>query len=639
MIKFIRQNTLYLILIFLSLISACGAVVYRLYRLNTPGIIFSLILAIIISWLFLRSLTKDINNPRHWKLPSKQQTKSVSSALIWLYVSYILFYIAAFYVLWSSRTGQALISPWEVIPNYFFFIYATLTLILLTLLSTSRVKLSLFFISLHYFLTLIVAVIVYKIGYGFDPFIHQATENLIAKTGAVMPKPFYYLGQYSLVVILHKITTTSLVWFDKLLVPTLAAIFLPSALWQFLNKWFSNKKNTLLLMVAILILPATIFIITTPQNLAYLFLILTILYGLTCVNSPQLAVAYLLAITSLLIHPIAGIPAVLFIMALHIYYSDKLKLKKYFYSLIFILTSTILPIIFYFLAKQPGVAAQATTSFPWPEFIIPGKENFILNFIYLYGFNLKIIISLLGLAGIIIAYRHRQTCKILFISLGGALAMIIAYFLTNKLTFNFLIDYERNNYADRLLLLAIIFLIPFIFTTLYGLIEKITKENKSIKIIFSIFLIILITTSLYLAYPRFDRYYNSHGLSTNKTDIETVNWIEQDANADYIVLASQQVSAAALHEFGFKKYYKNDIFFYPIPTSSLLYQYYLDMVYKKPTKKTITAAMNLAEVNQAYFVLNKYWWAFDKILAEAKLEADSWIKIDQGEIYIFKYEK
>jgi len=63
------------------------------------------------------------------------------------------------------------------------------------------------------------------------------------------------------------------------------------------------------------------------------------------------------------------------------------------------------------------------------------------------------------------------------------------------------------------------------------------------------------------------------------------------------------------------------------------------MVYKKPDKKTMAEAMNLTGVNQSYFILNKYWWAFPKILAEAKLEADSWTEIGQGEIYIFKYKR
>ncbi|MCD4693784.1 hypothetical protein K8R62_00290, partial [bacterium] len=79
------------------------------------------------------------------------------------------------------------------------------------------------------------------------------------------------------------------------------------------------------------------------------------------------------------------------------------------------------------------------------------------------------------------------------------------------------------------------------------------------------------------------------------------------------------------------------IYFYPIPTSGQLYQYYLDMVYKYPGRKTIEEAMNFTGVYEAYFVLNKYWWAFDKIKEEAKMEADSWKKIGNEDIYIFKY--
>ena len=51
------------------------------------------------------------------------------------------------------------------------------------------------------------------------------------------------------------------------------------------------------------------------------------------------------------------------------------------------------------------------------------------------------------------------------------------------------------------------------------------------------------------------------------------------------------------------------------------------------------AAMDLVGVNEGYFVLNKYWWAFTKILDEAKLRADSWQTIDNGEIFVFKYVK
>lgn len=80
------------------------------------------------------------------------------------------------------------------------------------------------------------------------------------------------------------------------------------------------------------------------------------------------------------------------------------------------------------------------------------------------------------------------------------------------------------------------------------------------------------------------------------------------------------------------------IFYYPIPTSGPLYQYYLNMVYKKPSRETMLAAMDSVGVNEGYFVLNKYWWAFPKILEEAKLEADSWEVIGDNDIYIFSYK-
>jgi hypothetical protein len=189
-------------------------------------------------------------------------------------------------------------------------------------------------------------------------------------------------------------------------------------------------------------------------------------------------------------------------------------------------------------------------------------------------------------------------------------------------------------------LAAILFLLPFFILSIYALLEKIAKQNKFIIVSFAVFLSLLISAALYITYPRYDNYFNSHGYAVSAADLGAVSWINENAKADYIVLANQQVSAAALSRYGFKKYYGGDqLFYYPIPTSSPLYQYYLDMVYKKPSRDTMLAAMDLAGVNEGYFVLNRYWWAFTKILDEAKLRADSWQAINDGEVFVFKYEK
>lgn len=626
-------------LISFCLVSFFGAVVYRLYSLNNIGVAVSLVLAV--AAFFVTQKFRKTKNNQH-PTSNIQQRKKTKTAKI-LFIFYLLLLIPCFYVLFSRQTSQAVISPWQVVPSYFFVFYGLATAVLiLNILKYQRF--SLLLIALHYFLSFSIAWAVYKIGYGFDPFIHQATADLIDKTGAVEPKPFYYLGQYSLIVILRKITFIPIRWLDKLLVPVLAAGFLPAALYRVLARWFDNGKANLMLVLIMLILPFSFLSATTPQNLAYLLLILAILFGLICSNIYELIIIYLLALAALLIQPIAGVPAALFALLLTVYHSDRVKLKKYFYSFIFILASLLLPLAFYFFEKNNFTQAAESPLLQnkimtLPELTVPSQENFILNFIYLYGFNMKIIIGLLIAAGLTIAFRHRQKCEIFGIYLLMSAALLLSYFATKLLPFNFLINYERDNYSDRILLAAVFFSLPFIIIALYALIEKILKQNKTIKTPLLAFMIILIAVSLYLSYPRFDRYFNSRCFSTSADDIAAARWIDGNAGDDYIVLANQQASAAALREFGFKKYYNNTIFYYPIPTGGPLYQYYLDMVYEKPSRETMAAAMDLAGVDEGYFVLNRYWRAFPKILEEAKLEAGGWQEINNGEVYVFKYER
>ena len=683
--KYLNCQTLYLSLIMLCLTSFFGAIVYRLYSLNNLGVAISLMLAIAVFIIILKF--NKLNNNQQTINNRRQTTGDGDGSIIplgcrakmqitnfLLLTFYFLLLTSLFYILFTNQTTSAIISPWQIAPNYFFFIYGLATAVLVVIICNKKTikqsnNLTIFLISLHYFLSFSVCWIVYKIGYGFDPFIHQATMDLIDKTGSVEPKPFYYLGQYSLIVILHKIIALPIVWLDKLLVPILAAIYLPTALYKILTKWFEDKRSVILTVLFLLILPFSFFIITTPQNFAYLLLLLIILLSLTCKNIYDLIIVYLLALTALIIQPIAGIPALLFALLLSIYHSDNSsQLKKIYYLLIFIISTIALPLSFWFVeknnfgiseAQSPAGFWTSLSSLSLPNLTMPNQENFILNFIYLYGFNLKIIIALIVIAGLIIAYKYKQQCQIFFIYILMSLALGLSYGLTKILPFNFLIDYERSNFPNRILLITAFFLLPLILTALYAFIHKTLKQGRIIKISLLIFLVILITASLYLSYPRFDKYHNSRGYSVSQNDIDVVHWIENNAQSDYIVLANQQVSAAALREFGFAKYYQTplsreagegppastrgegvrEIFYYPIPTGGPLYQYYLGMVYEKPSRETMIAAMDLTGVNEAYFVLNKYWWAFDKILAEAKLEADEWQGLDNGEICVFRYEK
>lgn len=630
-------------LLLIALISALGGLVYKIYSLNIFGVILTLVLTII-SFILLLSFENRNKKPEDSKNSSVEK---ISLSTYLLIAAYSILLFAAFYILFSCQTDKSIISPWQVVPSYFFIIYFLLITLVIFIIQKKTIQqfnnLTIFLLIPFYFLSFSIALIVYKIGFGFDPFIHEATINLIDKNGLVTPKPFYYLGWYSLVVIFHKLTFLPVVLINKFLVPVLASVFIPLTLTKVFDQWFNNKHAYLLTILFALALPFSIFILSTPQNLAFLFLILIILLGLICKSVYDLIVISLLALAALLTQPIAGIPAVFFTALIAIYHSENEKIKKYYYTGIFIASSIALPLAFYIFNSTNLESNQQTDvnifSSLLPKLSFPSLDDFILNFVYLYGFNLKFIIGTLFIVGFFLAWKHRQKCKIFSLYFLMFASSIASYFLTKFNSFSFLIDYERENYLERILIVSVIFLTPFIILTFYSFALKILKQSNFIKYSLLIFTSVIISASLYYSYPRFDNYFNSHGYSVSATDIEAVRFINESTNDDYIVLANQQVSVAALREFGFKKYYKDDIFYYPIPTGAPLYSYYLDMVYDKPSRETMHKAMELAGVNKGYFVLNKYWWAFPKILDEAKLEADNYKNFNNGEVWVFEYLK
>ena len=633
-------------LIAASLLISWGAIVYRLYKLDYIGVIIILILASL-SFIIILRFAKKFNKQtiiKPEKIAKRQKHKKPFFAFF-VPVIYLFLFAASIYILFTARTSEAIISPWQTIHPFFYALYFLLTACLLFIIAQKKPLANLLII-LHYALSFSIALIIYKIGYGFDPFIHQATEELIAKTGEVNPKPFYYLGQYALVVLLNKITLIPIIYLDKILVLFFGGIVLPAAMLAVLTKWLESKKIVQITILFLLILPFSFLIVTTPQNLAYIFLISTLIYSLNCKNTLDYINIFLLSLAAFFIQPLAGIPALLF-ACLIIIYNGKIKIKKIGYFIIYSSMALALPVAFFFFEKNTksasGISSNSETfSFSFLNISLPDKENVILNTVYFFIFNIKYILILLAVSGIIIAIKRRKKCKILSLYFFSSLALFFSYFLSAKLPFAFLINYEQANYSNRILSLACFFLLPFIIIAFYQLIIKIFAQNKIIKYSLLIFFCFLISVSLYSSYPRYDHYFNSHGYSVSKSDLNAVKWIENNAPKNFIVLANQQTSVASLCSFGFKKYYKTDkeeIFYYPIPTGGSLYQYYLDMVYEKPSRKTIGLAMNLAGVNTGYFVLNKYWWAFDKILAEAKLEADSWQEIDNGEVYIFEFKK
>ena len=559
-----------------------------------------------------------------------------------LVIIYLALSAICFFLLYRGQTEESLQSHWRALSGFFFFFYFLATAVLLIYLFNShRTKLPLTLLIIYFFLSSGVAALVYKIGFGFDPFIHEATEIIIAQTGGINPTPLYYLGQYALVIFLAKLTFIDLALINRLLVPVLFSLTLPAITFYVFGQWL-KKNYALVLALAILTIPYSGFIMTAPQNLANLIFIITILLSLLYFKDQMpVSILYLLTLATLAIHPLAGIPLLITIALLNLF---KLLYKSYIKYLSLYFLTALLFILFLplaFLANGSGV--NPAPSFQLSDLSWLGwtdKFDLALNLVYLIKLNKIILAGLIVATGLIYVARSR----LLKNNAGYLIAALVIFadFIITKyfLTFSDLRSYDQHDFVNRLATLAFYVLLPFFLIGVYFMIKKFWNGDFYAKA-FAVFILTgTLTASLYLSYPRLNQYEPAKFFSISSADIKAVNLIESTAEPDHVVLANQMVGAAAIKEFGFKKYYNKE-FYYSMPMGSprTFYDYYLAMIYEGATRKTMEQLMAQAGVDEAYFVLNSYWNNFEKITNQASESADKVYAVDDGKIYIFKYAK
>lgn len=649
--------------IFLALVPVFGTLVYHIYALNNLGIIVSLLISTIVGFFVFKFVKNERQKLEKIEINKGKTNYSLNS--IFTLALFILFIFLSFKELFQASFSRALISPWQVINPNFFLFYGLSALFLLIIIKQNKIlnNLKLILLTIFYFLSFSIALITYLIGYGFDPFIHQATMEYITENGLILPKTPYYLGQYSLIIILSKFinlfkgaSLISLEFIHKILVPLLAAITLPALFWNFLKKERRGKRSSLITILAILIIGFSPLIVTTPQNLSYIFLLILVFFAL---REKSLLMSLLFTGASIAIHPLSGLPALGFLLFV-LYEKKKDNFKTYFKKINLILIAFInilaLPLALYFGSEAKLNFPNIKTAFL--NFIQlffklkgAGQENIFLNLNYFLNFNQALIILIVIICASIYFYKNLAqkqdkntlaTFKALSLS---SLALIFSYLLISLIAFNDVIIYEQEGYAKRILIIIIIFNLPFILLGLKDLISTCLTKNLFTQIFWALFLTIILTASLYNSYPRLDKYINSRGYSTSINDLKAVISVAEKNKTKgaeaYIVLANQQVSAAALKTFGFHNYLNTNskkIYFYPIPTGGDLYQYYLEAVYNHPNKKTLAKAMDFSSVKEAYLIINKYWHRSAELINEAKLEADEFWSIE-NEVFIFRYKK
>ncbi|NCN25331.1 hypothetical protein COT94_01355 [Candidatus Falkowbacteria bacterium CG10_big_fil_rev_8_21_14_0_10_37_14] len=607
------------------------ALIYLIYQLNNLGLFLG-VLAGLALWLATWRFSAW-----HWQKPV--WPKLTAKHWYWLIV-YLITWSWAITCLWQARSSDAIISPWLIVSGWFFVAWIA-TFVTALIMAWHNHPLFKLILILEYLLAFSVVAIIYKLGYGFDPFVHQAAVDYIVKHGAVNPKTFYYSGQYGLETLLTKLGL-SLVLIDTWLLPLSSALLLPLAILEAGKKIFHESTVIRLLPLALLILPYSFLIVTTPQNLAYLLALVAIATALGATVKTDWYFIWLLTGLALLLQPIAGLPLLCLLSAWRLRQLNW-KNKDIGYGLLLAANAVGLPLVFMLLEVEPvswKMLLKGLFIWDWPKLVLPHQNNWLLNIIYSLGNNYTWILLILVVIGSYLIFKngyHRARSLYGLASLHSS-ALLIAYGLTRGLNFNYLIDYERNNYSSRLLVMAVIISLPTILISFYELLKRayaITK-NPDRQYLFFGALTLLVTCSLYLAYPRQDDYASSGGRAVSASDIEAVKLVAADSGNDpYVVLANQQTSAAALRLYGFAHYY-NDLFYYPLPTGGLLYSYFLKMN-ELPSRATAENAMQTAGVNRLYYIVNRYWWQSDNLNTLATVSADYHFTAQNGEATIFVY--
>jgi hypothetical protein len=646
-------------------LAAQGAIIYRLFDLGpswTAGltVLVGVEVAVAAAWrrrrvsfqrlgeLLGSRLTTLRPASRRAPLPLRLASLGLTLLAAALLLGYFLRLDA-----WA--TDLAVRSPWDLLPDRFLGIVAiaVAALVAAALGGAAGVTILLPLATLAVMFT-VLATRLYAVGYGFDPFIHQATESAILRDGLITPKPFYYLGQYALVTWLARVTDLGVRTIDLALVPAMftSAVLAAVAALRRAQAW--TVDHAVFASLVIFLLPLAGFTMTTPQGLAdALFLTVAFLSLATLAGKFPTWPLWLIAAACATVHPLTGVPALVLAAAVTIARLERGKWRRWLTVALAILGTLGLPLLFIASSLMSGLGLGLTIA-PlldpialWHSLVTaapPVRLYDTLDFTYAWRAMQAPILLALAAVGVIAGRRHARPVWPLLLVAGLALADYVL--LKSCFAFDFLAANERANYADRLWPIALFALAPLAAAGLGLVAARVRRAGALPAAVLAVVTIALLVSSLYLTYPRRDRHESSRGWSTSAADVEAVRLIATDAAAmPYVVLANQSTSAAALRELGFAgRYLKpadaalgTTAYLYPIPTGDALYQRFLAMNATHGARAEAEATMRAAGVQRLYYVVTFYWTDAGQIVPAAKREADqNWNLKNRN--FVFRYD-
>jgi hypothetical protein len=534
--------------------------------------------------------------------------------------------IMAAVILSSAATTAPLRSPWSVVSGAFFAIF---TLLSCFAVATSRAdrrrQETMWLVASIVALQGLVALLVYPLGFGFDHFLHAASERLIATSGTLSPPPLFYSGHYGLVVLLGDLFPVAISMIDRMIVPLLAAgLLVPLA-----HKTFQTNRS----LLVFLIVPSLPIAVSTPQALGFVFALACILL----LTQRRFGDALLLAFAATFAQPLAGIPIITATCASYLWERHK-QIPSWIISALgiaaiptsFAVASMILPQLSLGASWNPGRIGVLLSSW-WAPLTAYRVGDFshadALSIAAPWFVVLWIVLAIIGYADA--QRRNNRTNSLL---LPPMLIPLLASFLVaTTITIPSQLPQEQLDFARRLLQLSALGALPFAAAGLEAVFRRSRPHRTWLVVV--VLVGVLSTATLTLAYPRDDIQSRSGLWSVSENDISAVRSIVDDAGAKpFVVLANQMLGAAAVQEFGFAPNHLladgNEVMSFPLPAGGPIAQQFWTYVNQPLTpcdqehhgtplcfsRAPIDDAMRLVGASRTYVVLHDYWRSYPELV-------------------------
>jgi len=593
--KLFKGNVLALLLGTVSLSAIFGTILYHTVGWHESSLLSAALF--IISALTTYTLVSEI------------ATEPESRDIKFWFFNIIIFAetLTCFFYAFRHTATDWIGSPWQIVSDK--FILALLFVIASTALAIIYKKISariLFFTTL---LLLSINTIIFNHGFGFDIFVHTATINAWLTNGTITPITILYNGFHAIIAALASITHLPVLDLASWTTPFLGAAIL-AAIFARLR---SNEKLPYVIAGFFLIFNS-LFTTSTPQALGH-FLLFGFMIELwqrsENISVKENFLRALIAIGIATIHPLSGIPAILFFL-----WSLKPR------NILFALATISGPA----LALIVGAHGKFVFSnFSVRELFIPTINAFQPNILTSLSYSAAIAAPLVLLSLAIIGHKNNRNEQNIFIF---SLLLIAAGIITRMVHVENIIGYEQSAFASRIILAAYFFMLPL---AACGAQKIWAATNRAARVTISVCAIICICGIWFVAYPAWNSVQKTKAINTSETDFQIVEEIDRSAKQNsYIVLADQPTSAAALATFGFfdHQLIGRDYYFYPIPTGGELYtKFFLPAMYQGVTQELLENATNFANVSDAYIVVKPYWTNAEKNIEAIQNSSLTYFKV------------